>query len=187
MGDGHLDNMAIYTRTGDNGETSLANGSRVPKNSDLIMFIGMLDELNSHLGICNSHMRNNFSHDFSNEILVIENIQNDLFVIGSISASANLDFDVEKNVSRLEKLIDEYEEVLPKLTNFILPGGSLESSKVQLARACCRKSELFGHGISSQNIKNLMPYLNRLSDFLFVLARFLNHKQGITEPIWKTN
>lgn len=184
---GHLDNMAIYTRTGDNGETSLANGSRVPKNSDLIMFIGMLDELNSHLGICNSYMRNNKISNFLEEISILENIQNQLFLVGSISASANLTFEVEKEVLILENIIDKYETRLPKLTNFILPGGSIESSYVQLARACCRRVELIGHGISSQNIKNLMPYLNRLSDFLFVLARFLNHKQGITEPIWKTN
>lgn len=179
--------MSIYTRTGDSGETSLANGNRVPKSSELIMFVGALDELNSHLGICNSHMRNNSENDFSNEILIIESIQNDLFVIGSISAAANLNFDVEKSVSRLENFIDQYEEILPKLTNFILPGGSLESSKVQLARACCRRTELLGHTISYSDIKNLMPYLNRLSDFLFVLARYLNHKQGIVEPIWKIN
>jgi len=177
--------MSIYTRTGDNGETSLANGSRVPKNSEIIMFIGLLDELNSHLGICISHMRKNNTSDFSEEISQLEKIQNDLFLVGSISASANLNFDVEKKVSVLENLVDRYEEILPKLTNFILPGGSLESSSVQLARACCRKTELTGHGISTQSIKNLMPYLNRLSDFLFVLARYLNHQQGIVEPIWK--
>lgn len=179
--------MSIYTRTGDSGETSLANGNRVPKSSELIMFVGALDELNSHLGICNSHMRNNSENDFSNEISIIESIQNDLFLIGSISAAANLNFDVEKSVSRLENFIDKYEEILPRLTNFILPGGSLESSKVQLARACCRRTELLGHTISYSDIKNLMPYLNRLSDFLFVLARYLNHKQGIVEPIWKIN
>lgn len=177
--------MPIYTRTGDSGETSLANGSRVSKNSDTIMFIGLLDELNSHLGVCVSYMRTNKNHNFSNEISQLEKIQGDLFVVGSISASANLNFEVSKEVLNLENLIDDYEETLPKLTNFILPGGCIESSFVQVARACCRRTELIGHGISSKNIRDLMPYLNRLSDFLFVLARNLNHKQGISEPIWK--
>lgn len=177
--------MSIYTRTGDKGETGLANGERVSKNSPIINFVGLLDELNASLGFCVSHLKEISIHDFSKEINSLEKIQNNLFVIGSISVFAKLEFEVEKEIMHLEKLIDEYENSLPKLTNFILPGGHRIASQVHLIRTTARKVELLSHSLEHEEIKILTPYLNRLSDYFFVLARFINFKLNYPEIIWK--
>lgn len=177
--------MSIYTRTGDKGETGLANGERVSKNSPLINFVGSLDELNAHLGVCVSSLKHLPNADFSNEVNFLEKIQSNLFVIGSISVFAKLDFEVQKEVKQLEKTIDEYEKILPKLTNFILPGGHDIASKIHLLRTVSRKVEIMAHSLEQEEIKNITPYLNRLSDYLFVLARYLNFKLDYKETIWK--
>jgi len=177
--------MSLYTRTGDNGETSLANGDRVSKNSSLIRFVGLLDELNAHLGLCVSQLKNISEINFESEIKSLEKIQNNLFVIGSISVLANLEFEVTKEVQKLENLIDEYEKTLPKLTNFILPGGHLISAQIHLLRSCSRRVEILAHSLEDKEIKLITRYLNRLSDYFFVLARFINFKFEISEPIWK--
>lgn len=177
--------MSIYTRTGDNGETSLANGDRVAKNSLSIQFVGILDELNAHLGLCVSHLKNISEDKFDAEIKSLEKIQNNLFVIGSISVLAKLEFETSKEISNLENLIDEYEKALPKLTNFILPGGHLISAQIHVLRSCCRRVEILAHSLENQELKIVTPYLNRLSDYFFVLARYINFKFDISEPIWK--
>jgi len=179
--------MKIYTKTGDKGQTGLANGERVSKTSPIISFVGQLDELNAHIGLCVSQIRTLSQHNFENEINSLEKIQNNLFVIGSISVFAKLEFEIEKEVSFLEKQIDEYEKVLPKLTNFILPGGHHLASQIHLLRTTARKLEIAAHSLEHKDLKDISPYLNRLSDYLFVLARFFNFKYQYQEPIWKIN
>jgi cob(I)alamin adenosyltransferase len=179
--------MSIYTRTGDKGETGLANGDRVLKSSPIILFVGQLDEINAHIGLCVSHMQKFKRKNFVNEISDLEKIQNNLFVIGSISVLAKLEFEVEKEVKFLEEKIDEYEKVLPKLTNFILPGGHQVASQIHLLRTCARKLEISAHSLEHEEVKKITPYLNRLSDYLFVLARYINFKFEFKEPIWKIN
>lgn len=178
--------MSIYTRTGDKGQTSLANGERVAKNSKLINFVGNLDELNAHIGFCVSCMKN-LEKDFSSEITSLEKIQNNLFVIGSLAVFAKLEFKVEEEVKNLENLIDNYESILPKLTNFILPGGHELASRVHLLRTISRKVEILSHNVENVEVQNIAPYLNRLSDYLFVLARFVNFNLGVEEIKWKVN
>ncbi len=177
--------MSIYTRTGDKGETGLANGERVSKNSPVIGFVGLLDELNAHLGYTISHLKEIQKEDFTKEISSLERIQNNLFVIGSISVYAKLVFEVEKEVLELENLIDGYEKSLPKLTNFILPGGHFVASQIHLLRTTARKVEIMSHSLNNDDIQKISSYLNRLSDYLFVLARFINFKLSYPETIWK--
>lgn len=177
--------MSIYTRTGDKGETGLANGNRVSKNSPIINFVGILDELNAHLGLSISSLKHLPKSDFTNEINFLERMQNNLFVIGSISVFAKLEFELEKEIKLLENSIDEYEKVLPKLTNFILPGGHEVASRIHLLRTISRKVEIMAHGLENEEIKKITPYLNRISDYLFVLARLVNFKLDYKETIWK--
>lgn len=181
--------MSIYTRTGDTGETGLANGERVSKSSPIISFVGHLDELNAYIGLCVSHLKNlsqdNTSLNFSDEVINLEYLQNKLFVIGSISVFAKLDFEVQKEVKILENWIDGYEKELPKLTNFILPGGHIVSSQIHLLRTTARKVEILSHSLDHGEIKKITPFLNRMSDYLFVLARFINFKLNYPETIWK--
>jgi len=177
--------MSIYTRTGDTGQTGLANGERVHKNSPVINFVGLLDELNANLGLCVSHLKLIANYDFSDEVRNLEKIQNNLFVIGSISVFVKLEFEVEKEILQLENMIDEYEKNLPKLTNFILPGGHIIASQIHLIRTTARKVEIMSHALDHEDIKVIAPYLNRLSDYLFVLARYVNFKLNYPETIWK--
>lgn len=177
--------MSIYTRTGDKGETGLANGERVHKSSEIISFVGHLDELNAYIGYSISTLKHINQFDFSKEIKDLESIQNKIFVIGSISVFAKLEFELEKEVKYLENLIDDYEKTLPKLTNFILPGGHIASSQVHLLRTSARKVEILAHSLSHEDISKITPFLNRLSDYLFVLARFINFKLNFPETIWK--
>ena len=177
--------MAIYTRTGDSGQTGLANGERISKNSPLISFVGHLDELNALVGVCVSHLKTIPDKSFENEINDLEKIQNNLFVIGSISVFAKLEFEVAEEVRFLENKIDGYEKILPKLTNFILPGGHLISSQIHLIRTSSRKLETLAHGLENDDLKKLTPYLNRISDYFFVLARYINFKLNHEEIIWK--
>lgn len=176
--------MKIYTRTGDRGETSLANGERVVKNSAIISFVGHLDEINAHLGICNSLLH--IEDKFSEEVEFLRKIQNDLFVIGSICVYAKLDFDIPMEVLILEKQIDKYEKILPRLTNFILPGGNIAASQIHLLRTSVRKMEINALNTNEKMIIKFIPYFNRLSDYLFVLGRLINYKNNHIEPIWKS-
>ena len=177
--------MSIYTKTGDGGNTGLANGQRVSKDSKVIEFVGLLDELNSLLGVCVSELYEVSNFDFKPEIDVIEEIQKDLFVVGSISVGAKIKFDSAAEVENIEKTIDDYEKLLPKLKNFILPGGSTSAAQIHLARTYARKVERFAVSLKSLSIQPFLPYLNRLSDLLFVMARYINFKEKIQETIWE--
>ena len=173
----------ITTRNGDQGKTKLAQGDSVYKNEHIINAIGDIDELNSVLGVCNS------SCNDENIINEIQNIQNDLFNIGGeISlndSSKNLLKD--DSLSFLDNRIKELNASLEPLEEFILPGGNSFSSNLHLARAIARRSErsIVDLYIKDLENNNIVKYLNRLSDYLFVLSRFYNKKNNIDENMWK--
>lgn len=173
----------ITTRNGDQGKTKLAQGDSVYKNELIINAIGDIDELNSVLGVCIS-----FCND-KNIMNEIKNIQNDLFNIGGeISlndSSKNLLKD--DSLSFLDNRIKELNASLEPLEEFILPGGDSFSSNLHLARAIARRSERSVVDLYIKDLEdnNIVKYLNRLSDYLFVLSRFYNKNNNIDENMWK--
>ena len=178
--------MSIYTRTGDLGSTGLATGQKVLKSSPVIEFIGLVDEMNSVIGICVSSLEAEPEVDFTEEIEVLESIQMDLFVVGAVAAGAKMRFDALAEAANIEKTIDDYEKILPKLTNFILPGGAASAAHLHNARTVVRRIERHAVALKSQSLMSFVPYLNRLSDLLFVVARFVNQKLNVRETIWKS-
>ena len=181
--------MHIYTRSGDKGTTGLANGQRVSKDSAVIEFVGSLDELNASLGLCVAFLkkeRDFQKNKFNLEVEVLESIQSDIFVVGAIAAGAEMTFDSAVETSNIEKTIDDYENINAPLKNFILPGGSVSSSQIHLTRTFARKIERQAVGLKSESVEAFLPYLNRLSDLLFVMARYINTKLAIKETIWKS-
>lgn len=179
--------MKIYTKTGDDGSTSLFGGTRVQKNNIRINAYGTIDELNSIIGIA-------VSGDINDEIkFELENIQNVLFQIGSELASPeNVKSNIikrtsEEDVKNLETLIDKFDEKLPPLKNFILPGGNNSAAQLHFARTVCRRAERIIVELKEFELvsKNVLIYVNRLSDLLFVLARYQNLSRSTAEIIWK--
>jgi cob(I)alamin adenosyltransferase len=181
--------MKIYTKTGDKGETSLFGGDRVSKDDLRIQSYGTVDELNSLLGVVLSELKTEELRP------VIIKIQNDLFTLGSDLATpvekGNKGFVIpridEKFVLYLEEFIDKYDRQLPELKNFILPGGLKSAALLHVARSVCRRAERETVTLS-KNVEigvQIIVYLNRLSDFLFVLARFENHRNGSQELNWQ--
>ncbi len=186
--------VKIYTKTGDKGKTSLRGGQRVEKSCLDIQVVGELDELNAVLGLatvnirgrsCGCHPERAKRSEGSLEELVyfIVKIQRDLLKIGSEVASlqTTLSKKIEKvdsnRVMEMEKMIDAWSQKLPKLNHFILPGDSLANAYLHLARAVCRRAEraLVTLGKQKKVRAELYKYLNRLSDFLFVGARWVNY------------
>jgi len=175
--------MPIYTKRGDKGKTGLLeNGGekRVSKDYLRIEVIGALDELNSYLGIVTSLLQSKKHKEF------VENVQKDLFTINSILAGAKLVFTKTKT-TKLEKKIDELEKNLPKLTNFILSGGSEVSARFQFARSLARRAERKLVALSKKEkiAPQILQYTNRLSDTFFVYARTINIEAGEEETVWK--
>jgi len=171
---------SIYTKTGDDGTTGLANGERVDKSSIRVEVMGNIDELNSLLGFIES---SDIPNDISGYLL---NIQHRLFDIGGeIATPGNAVID-PSSIDRLEELIDSYNEALPALKEFILPGGSISASICHLARCVCRRCErsLVEFGRSEYLNPETLRYMNRLSDLLFVLARTLNQGKDGKEIFW---
>lgn len=177
--------MKIYTKTGDDGTTGLQGGSRISKSNPRIIAYGAVDEINSSLGIVIS---NTLDNDISE---LLTKIQNDLFVAGS--DLSNLDIVTSKNritskmVEYLENKIDQFEKELTPITKFILPGGHPIASQVHFARTVTRRAETMVIALSEKENVNAecKKYLNRLSDLLFVLARVINKRNGITDVFWK--
>ena len=171
----------VTTKTGDDGTTGMADGSRLSKSSALISAIGEIDELNSWIGLLAS------SSSLSKEIELLRKIQNDLFDIGGcLAMRSQIGLD-EKKIEWLEEKVNEHNKELPSLDNFILPGGHKDSSKAQIIRAVCRRSEralVLASETESINV-NCIIYINRLSDFLFVLARKINIDSGEEEILWE--
>ena len=173
----------IYTRTGDDGETSLVNGRRVAKHSRRPTAFGEVDEANSVIGLARLH-----TSDAADEML--GRIQNDLFDLGADLATPESDTPAlritDEQVTRLETEIDAMNASLEPLTSFILPGGSQASAWLHLARTVVRRAERRMTELSSEEVVSepAMRYVNRLSDHLFVLARNLNDG-GKTDVLWR--
>ena len=179
----------IYTRKGDEGVTSLGGGQRVPKDSARIAAYGTVDELNSAIGVA-------LAHSLSPRLMeTLPVIQNELFHLGSDLAfreedkqAADLPQIEERHVRRLEELIDELNEVVGPSQNFVLPGGSIGAAHLHTARTVCRRAERAALTLARDEPigKSVLPYLNRLSDLLFVMARYENKQQRIAEPLWNS-
>ena len=182
----------VYTKSGDKGKTSLATGERVPKSDLKIECYGTIDELNALVGLLRDKLPKIDSMQKSNENLLW--IQNLLFDIGAELAS-NPDkidkislnrFDA-KHIGSLEKEIDIISDKLPELKNFVLPGGHEASSYTHLIRTVCRRAErlLVTHNYETENINSeILIFINRLSDYFFVLARFIIIETGCKEVTW---
>jgi cob(I)alamin adenosyltransferase len=180
--------MKIYTKTGDKGDTSLFGGKRVAKDDLRIQAYGAVDELNSILGITTAEIK---SEEIKNVLL---KIQNELFNFGAdlatpqenVNSSHHISRVEEKDSIQLENLIDKFDAKLPALTNFILPGGLKSAAYLHNARTVCRRTEREIVTLSkSENVNPyILIYLNRLSDLLFVLARYENHVNGIDDIPW---
>jgi cob(I)alamin adenosyltransferase len=186
--------MKIYTKTGDKGETSLFTGQRVTKNDPTIEALGTVDECNCAIGAAAALLPKDSQFDEVNQQL--RQIQHALFDLGAAlatprtrAADSKIDktrFDYEE-IETLEKWIDAMEELLPPLHTFILPGGHPSGAMLHLARSICRRAErlvipLNAHTDVSDNV---LMYLNRLSDYLFVLSRYVNHLNHSPETLWK--
>ena len=177
--------MKIYTKTGDEGKTSLFDNSRVWKSDVRIMSYGAIDELNSSLGIA-------LSLELIPEIEdILIKIQNDLFIVGSDLANPNMSDKkirtTPEMITFLEQKIDLLEPQLEPLTSFILPGGTLLASIIHMSRTISRRAETHVVELSkTQEINNEAAiYLNRLSDLMFVLARTINSRKNMPDIVWK--
>ena len=170
----------IYTRTGDRGETGLTGGARVNKDSALIHAIGDVDELNSLLGLLACKVEDQISLD-------IKAIQNDLFDLGGELSSSHVIINQE-SVSWLEQRLDLLNADLPELKEFILPGGGEAASTCHLARSVCRRAERSLVKLDREQAINneVLAYINRLSDLLFVLARYIARQERQPEVYWQS-
>lgn len=181
--------LKIYTKTGDGGKTSLIGGTKVPKSHIRIESYGTVDELNSWIGLCGDHISD------ENSRIMLKEIQDRLFTIGS---SLACDPDKEplmkipdlkqEDIKLLEQSIDTMNETLPVMKSFILPGGHMAVSNLHIARCVCRRAERICVHMQEEQIfidPLVIQYLNRLSDYLFVLARYIGHLIGAKEVAWK--
>ncbi len=170
----------IVTRTGDDGSTGLADGTRVPKDSARIHALGSVDELNSHLGLL---LTENLMPDVRDVLL---KIQNDLFDLGGALAYPVALF-TEDKLARLDNAIAHYNADLPPLKEFILPGGTRAAALCHVARTVARRAERDLVALAHKEAvpQHALPYLNRLSDLLFVLSRVLNRAAQQEETLWQ--
>lgn len=176
----------IYTRGGDGGETSLGDGSRVPKLDCRIGAFGAVDELNAAIGVVLA------CPELPERLRApLDGIQNELFDVG---ADLCVPFGVtdrlrveQAAVDRLEQLCDDFNSELPMLKSFILPGGTESAARLHVARTVCRRAERDAIAANEEDGINplVLSYINRLSDFLFIAARFANADAGRGEPLWK--
>jgi len=180
--------MKIYTKTGDDGTTGLFGGKRVAKYSLRIEAYGTVDELNAVIGVA---LTNDITPNVAEPLRHISSL---LFTVGSdlatpqdASQKASVPAIREEHVDYLEQRIDEYQEHLPMLRNFILPGGSAGGAQLHLARTVCRRAERAIVALKQEEEINpiVLRFINRLSDYLFVAARFVNAKEGHEDIEWK--
>ncbi|MBA2756097.1 MAG: cob(I)yrinic acid a,c-diamide adenosyltransferase [Chloroflexi bacterium] len=178
----------IYTKTGDEGMTGLGGGRRVSKDSPRVRAYGTVDELNSNLGVA---LALGLTERLTHELVAIQNelfdLGSDLCWPGDDERRGRIPTVQPANVERLERLIDELNGEVGPLTNFLLPGGSPGAAQLHVARTVCRRAEretiTLNHEESIGDL--VLPYLNRLSDALFVMARYENHERGVAEPLWQ--
>jgi cob(I)alamin adenosyltransferase len=181
----------VYTRSGDAGTTALFGGGRVPKDHPRVEAYGQVDELNSAIGVALSFMTDERLCAF------LSSVQNELFNIGAELSSeggtkksatfAKMFTDAERKIGALEDLMDELDAALPPLTTFVLPSGSKAGALLHLCRTICRRAERAVVGLSHKEPVNdeLYRYLHRLSDLLFVMARWVNQSDGSPETPWR--
>ncbi|PZX64546.1 cob(I)yrinic acid a,c-diamide adenosyltransferase [Hydrotalea sandarakina] len=185
--------IKIYTKTGDAGNTSLIGGTKVPKSHLRIESYGTIDELNSFIGLLNDHL---LTFDALKPLNIdLKEIQDRLFTIGSALACdpdketrMKLPDLTENDVHWLEQRIDDMQRELPEMKHFILPGGHVAVSTAHIARCVCRRAERLCVAMQLQNLfmpPLVLQYLNRLSDYLFVLARYIGHSLHVPEVAWK--
>lgn len=178
--------MKIYTKTGDQGTSGLLSGTRVPKHHLRLESYGTVDELNSWLGLCRDLIANHAQASF------LMHVQDRLFTIGSHLAvepgKANFPMPeiAETDVEAIEKQIDSMNEELPPLRNFLLPGGHVAVSNIHIARTVCRRAErIVSHLAETTEVDGvILRYLNRLSDYLFVLSRLISKDKSAIETPW---
>jgi cob(I)alamin adenosyltransferase len=180
--------MKIYTKKGDEGKTSLIGGTRVKKSHIRIESYGTVDELNSFIGVIRDSAKDKFKD------AELQHIQDHLFTLGADLATDKSKSKMknpileEKDVEHLENSMDEMGKELPDLMNFIIPGGDLTSSYCHVARCVCRRAERIAIELGEEEEVDplIIKYLNRLSDYLFTLARLYTVKQAGVETLWKT-
>ncbi|MFQ5940814.1 MAG: cob(I)yrinic acid a,c-diamide adenosyltransferase [Nitrososphaerales archaeon] len=180
--------VKIYTKGGDKGDTSLIGGKRVPKSSVRINAYGNVDELNASIGIAISFIDDNEVKK------LLEQIQNELFIVGSDLADPSYPESVNNSprvndalVKQMENIIDKYDQEVGAIQFFILPGGSKEAALLHLARGIARRAER--NCVELSNVEKINPtiitYLNRLSDLLYTLARVMNKRRNVNDVAWQ--
>lgn len=179
--------MKIYTKTGDVGETSLFSGERVKKSNLRVELYGTIDELNSIIGLAHTFGKDDILNEhllYLNELLF--KFGSDLATPPTPKPKHRIERIVAEDVSDLEEKIDEYDAELPKLTRFILPGGSKRAAFLHQARTVCRRAERIA--VSIMHEENLgefaIPFINRLSDYLFEASRYANHLENVEDIVW---
>ena len=184
--------MAIYTKTGDDGDTALFGGGRVPKNDKRVQAYGEVDELNSFVGLALTSLR---EADEADVVSGLRLIQNDLFALGANLATPQGDDSRPRpqtpdvpvdRVEAMEEWIDDATAELPELREFVLPGGTDGAAVLHVCRSVCRRAEraVVALGREESLDPGIVPYLNRLSDLLFVWARLENHRAGHSDVPW---
>lgn len=180
--------MKIYTKTGDKGETGLFNGDRVSKSNLRVELYGTVDELNSIIGLARSFEPPEIIEGMLKELsIMLFNLGSDLATPLSPKPKFSVPRISQENIDYLEQKIDEFDDVLPALKNFILPGGSKSSAFLHNARTVCRRAERLAVKLSyDEDLGEFaVIFLNRLSDLLFTAARMANHESGIPDIEWK--
>lgn len=181
--------MKIYTKTGDRGETSLVGGQRVSKCCERLESYGTIDELNSHLGVLITYCKDEADAAF------LTDVQGKLFVVGGYLATDNSQRELHKSsviteemVAKIEAEIDRLQDIVPQLRYFILPGGDRGAAYAHVCRTVCRRAErciLRLVECGTEVDERVTAYVNRLSDYLFVLARKMNSDAGVKDVEWK--
>lgn len=182
----------IYTKTGDKGTTSLVNGKRIDKGDHRLDVYGTVDELNSHIGVLACLLE---SYAFQGAERFLKQTQNHLFNAGSQLANTDAEMAKElpeitlSHITEIETEIDNMTKDLPELKSFILPGGHALAAQAHVLRTVCRRAEREASRLAkSESIPDtIIPYLNRLSDYFFVLARFFNRALGVEDVVWEKN
>jgi len=186
----------IVTKSGDSGLTSINPNKRISKNSNIVKFLGDLDELNAYIGTLKADLFiiNSTENSLEDVYSWITRIQHTLFDIGGTVCSENIEIFDEKAVVFLEEIIHKINQDLPPLKDFVLPGGSQLGAKAHVSRTVCRRAERSFINLIENNLEYkkyqkspILPYINRLSDFFFVLSRQLDRLCNLEEQTWEAN
>ena len=186
----------IVTKSGDSGLTSINPNKRISKNSNIVKFLGDLDELNAYIGTLKADLFiiNSTGNSLEDVYSWITHIQHTLFDIGGTICSENIEIFDEKAVVFLEEIIHKINQDLPPLKDFVLPGGSQLGAKAHVSRTVCRRAERSLMNLIENNPEYkkyqkspILPYINRLSDFFFVLSRRLDRLCNLEEQTWEAN